>query len=204
MILLLDVISLIPEFSVFDENKIIFSSNIIKSKEEKLSTNIIPEYLKINKSLELQNKLKGLIITTGPGSYTSLRVGVAFLLGLQQAKHLDIAEISSENLINFLINTNNKNKAGVYINSANSQNFISFKNRKNKIEHFKIDSDKVKLPKEIIKIYYNEKPLKTAFRNIHHVKFSLKDQIEKNLSKIRFTRNTIIKPIYISNNKILN
>ena len=92
----------------------------------------------------------------------------------------------------------------MYINSANSQNFISFKNRKNKIEHFKIDSDKVKLPKEIIKIYYNEKPLKTAFRNIHHVKFSLKDQIEKNLSKIRFTRNTIIKPIYISNNKILN
>ena len=48
MNLLLDVISPIPEFSVINDNKIILSSKIVKSEENKLSDSIIPAYQKIN------------------------------------------------------------------------------------------------------------------------------------------------------------
>ena len=83
MILFLDVISTIPEFSLIDENKIIYSRSIINLNGDKLSDKIIPCFLKINENFDLDSKLNGLIITTGPGSYTSLRVGAAFIAGLQ-------------------------------------------------------------------------------------------------------------------------
>ena len=94
MNLLLDVISPIPEFSVIYENKIIVSSQILQSEEEKLSDTIIPCYLKINKKLNISKKLQSVIVTTGPGSYTSLRVGISFILGLYLSKNIKIAVFS--------------------------------------------------------------------------------------------------------------
>ena len=111
MILFLDVISSIPEFSVIDDNKIVFSCNIVQSHEEKLSDNIFSSYIKINKSLDLEKRLKSVIITTGPGSYTSLRVGAAFLTGLQYSKDLNIIGISSETILNLISNQNNESGA---------------------------------------------------------------------------------------------
>ena len=131
MILYLDVVSSIPEFSIIEDNKIIFSTKIIHSVDEKLSDNIIPKYLEMNKSFKFQNNLKGLIITTGPGSYTSLRVGAAFIAGLKYSKNIKIASVSSEIISKLLISDNNKINELVYINSANSQNFISLQNNKN-------------------------------------------------------------------------
>ena len=52
MILYLDVVSSIPEFSIIEDNKIIFSTKIIHSVDEKLSDNIIPKYLEMNKSFK--------------------------------------------------------------------------------------------------------------------------------------------------------
>ena len=73
MILLLDIVSPIPEFSVIDDNKIIFSENILKTKEDKLSDKIIPSYQKLDKSMDLTNKLKSLkgIFITRPLSITA-------------------------------------------------------------------------------------------------------------------------------------
>ena len=88
MNLLLDTISPIPEFSVINDNKIILSSKIVKSEENKLSDYIIPAYLKIDKVLNLTKHLKSLIVTKGPGSYTSLRIGISFLLGLHFSKEV--------------------------------------------------------------------------------------------------------------------
>ena len=53
-------------------------------------------------------------------------------------------------------------------------------------------------------IYYNHDPLMNISKNIRQKKFSLKENILFNLSKIKFKNSVIIKPIYISNNKILN
>ena len=45
MILYLDVVSSIPEFSIIEDNKIIFSCKISHSIKEKLSDSIIPKYI---------------------------------------------------------------------------------------------------------------------------------------------------------------
>ena len=60
MNLLLDIVSPIPEFSVIDDNKIIYSSKIIQSKEEKLSDSIIPAYKEIENTLDFKTKLSNL------------------------------------------------------------------------------------------------------------------------------------------------
>ena len=82
MILFLDVISSIPEFCVIDDNKIILKQKITKSETDKLSDNIIQSYIEIDKRLNLTKNLKKISTTIGPGSYTSLRVGSAFMLSL--------------------------------------------------------------------------------------------------------------------------
>jgi len=204
MILYLDVVSSIPEFSIIEDNKIIFSTKIIHSVDEKLSDNIIPKYLEMNKSFKFQNNLKGLIITTGPGSYTSLRVGAAFIAGLRYSKNIKTASVSSEIISKLLISDNNKINELVYINSANSQNFISLQNNKNIFTHYKIDNEYANLPKEVKKIYFNEKPLKNQLNNIKYEKFNLNSLVVQNLNKINFNNKNLIKPIYISNNKLLN
>ena len=106
MNLLLDVISPIPEFSVINDNKIILSSKIVKSAENKLSDSIIPAYQKIDKALNLTRYLTSLIVTTGPGSYTSLRIGISFILGLHFSKEIKISGVSGEDLLDFEINNN--------------------------------------------------------------------------------------------------
>ena len=204
MLLYLDVVSSIPEFSIIEDNKIIFSTKIIHSVDEKLSNNIIPKYLEMDKSFKFQNNLKGLIITTGPGSYTSLRVGAAFIAGLKYSKNIKTASVSSEIISKLLISDNNKINELVYINSANSQNFISLQNNKNIFTHYKIDNEYANLPKEVKKIYFNEKPLKNQLNNIKYEKFNLNSLVVKNLNKINFSYKNLIKPIYISNNKLLN
>tara|TARA_Y100001970_G_C13957388_1_gene711446 strand:+ start:210 stop:824 length:615 start_codon:yes stop_codon:yes gene_type:complete len=204
MILFLDVISSIPEFSIIEDNKIVFNHKIINSLEEKLSDNIIPKYMEINKLFKLQTKLNGLIITTGPGSYTSLRVGAAFIAGLKYSKNIKIASVSSETILNLLISKNNKQKEGLYISSANSQNFISLKDKNNILMHYKINNESFKIPLGVKKIYFNERPLKNQLHNIIYKKFKLNDLIINNLNKIKFTNEDLIKPIYVSENKILN
>ena len=104
MNLFLDVISPIPEFTVINDNKIILSRRIVKSEENKLSDSIIPVYKKIDKALNLTRNLPSLIVTKGPGSYTSLRIGISFILGLHFSKEIKIAGVSSEDLLNFEIN----------------------------------------------------------------------------------------------------
>ena len=102
MFLFLDVVSPIPEFHLIKDKNIIVSLKIVENNDEKLSDNIIPKYLKINEKYNLNAKLTKLIITTGPGSYTALRVGASFISGLSQSMGLPVATISTENFYNFL------------------------------------------------------------------------------------------------------
>ncbi len=57
MHLLLDLISPIPEFTVFDDNKIVYSKEIIQSDGDKLSDSIFPVFINIDKILNLLEKL---------------------------------------------------------------------------------------------------------------------------------------------------
>tara|TARA_Y100001970_G_scaffold83271_1_gene105381 strand:+ start:4426 stop:5028 length:603 start_codon:yes stop_codon:yes gene_type:complete len=200
MILLIDVVSPIPVFHIIDDNKIVHSENIIK-KDEKLSFRLIPVYLKIKKKFNLDNKLKKLIITIGPGSYTAMRVGSSFAAGLSKSMSLTISMLSSENIYEFY--NDNYNQHAIFFESSNNQCFLSYK-KKNKFFHKKIENNNDLSNENFRHIIYNIKP-----RMLIHSKTSLQELkfnqiIEDNLKKFIFKKNVIIKPIYISNNPILN
>jgi hypothetical protein len=207
MNLFLDLISPTPEFTVFDENKIIITKQIIKSEGNKLSEDIIPVFLDIEKSLNLGKYLKSLIVTTGPASYTALRVGIAFMLGQHFTRNVKIASLSAEDFLKFDIASNNDSKHGMYIISANNQRFICYKLENSKYEYIKLDKQNINSIKDLKNIdvlYYNYQPLKNFELKFKQKKYIINENVFKIYSNLNFLNSEIIKPIYISNNQKLN
>ena len=207
MHLFLDLISPIPEFTVIDDNKIILSRSIIQFEGDKLSDSIIPTFLDIEKSLNLGKYMSSLIVTTGPASYTSLRVGIAFILGQHFAKNIKIAALTAENLLKLNIYTNKALKHGIYIISANNQMFICYQLENLKYNYIKLENQNIeslKGLKNIDILYYNYEPLKIFKLELKQKKYIIKENVVKNFSSLNFVNSNIIKPLYISNNKNLN
>ena len=201
MFLFLDVASPIPEFHLIKDKNIIVSLKIVENNDEKLSDNIIPKYLKINEKYNLNAQLSKFIITTGPGSYTALRVGASFIAGLSQSMGLPVATISTENMYDFL---NNRNmNSGIYFQSSNNQNFLTFK-LDEKFVHQKIENNNFIYPEHIKKVFYNLKFTNQNNQSLLSEPFFIQDILLSNINNLEFAENIIIKPIYISNNIILN
>ena len=209
MILFLDTISPLPEFSLIADNKIIFSKKIINNHHEKMSDYLIKSYTDLEKKFSLDQKLENLIINIGPGSYTSLRIGIAFFSGLSMSYQIDLKGIPCVDFYKYLISKDDLLFTGIYIHSANNQKFICIYDEKkeyynihkiesfNEIENFKI--------KKIISNTELNKNNSNFFKNIKYQSISFKEIIIKNLDAImRLESPKIIEPIYISNNKILN
>lgn len=209
MILFLDTISPLPEFSLIADNKIIFSKKIINNHHEKMSDYLIKSYTDLEKKFSLDQKLENLIINIGPGSYTSLRIGIAFFSGLSLSYQIDLKGIPCVDFYKYLISKEDLLLTGIYINSANNQKFICIYDEKkeyynihkiesfNEIENFKI--------KKVISNTELNKNNSNFFKNIEYQSISFKEIIIKNLDAIMKLENSkIIEPIYISNNKILN
>ena len=209
MILFLDTISPLPEFSLIADNKIIFSKKIINNHHEKMSDYLIKSYTDLEKKFSLDQKLENLIINIGPGSYTSLRIGIAFFSGLSLSYQIDLKGIPCVDFYKYLISKDDLLLTGIYINSANNQKFICIYDEKkedynihkiesfNEIENFKI--------KNIISNTELNKNNSNFFKNIKYQSISFKEIIIKNLDAIMSLESPkIIEPIYISNNKILN
>ena len=209
MILFLDTVSPLPEFSLIGDNKIIFSKKIINNHHEKMSDYLIKSYTDLEKKFSLDQKLENLIINIGPGSYTSLRIGIAFFSGLSMSYQIDLKGIPCVDFYKYLISKDDLLLTGIYIHSANNQKFICIYDQKkeyynihkiesfNEIENFKI--------KKIISNTELNKNNSNFFKNIKYQSISFKEIIIKNLDAImRLESPKIIEPIYISNNKILN
>ncbi len=201
MFLFLDVASPIPEFHLIKDKNIIVSSKIVENNNEKLSDNIIPKYLKINEKYNLNAKLTKFIITIGPGSYTALRVGASFIAGLSQSMGLPIATISTENIYKFLYNRNMN--GGIYFQSSNNQNFLTFK-LEEKFIHQKVENSNFIYPEHITNVFYNLKLPNLNHHSLLTEPFLIQDILLSNINNLEFAENIIIKPIYISNNIILN
>ncbi len=209
MILFLDTVSPLPEFSLIGDNKIIFSKKIINNHHEKMSDYLIKSYTDLEKKFSLDQKLENLIINIGPGSYTSLRIGIAFFSGLSMSYQIDLKGIPCVDFYKYVISKDDLLLTGIYIHSANNQKFICIYDEKkeyynihkiesfNEIENFKI--------KKIISNTELNKNNSNFFKNIQYQSTSFKEIIIKNLDTIMKIENSkIIEPIYISNNKILN
>ena len=201
MFLLLDVASPIPEFHLINDKKIIDSIKIIDNNDQKLSDLLIPTYLEIDTSYKLSKNLEKLIITIGPGSYTALRVGASFIAGLSQSMILPVAVVSTLTIHNHL--SEPSNHIGIYFESSNKQKFFSYKKNYQFI-HNKIDNISYVMPKSVSKVLYNLTLPDFINNKTQSEIFSIKDNVIENLDKLEFDKNLIIRPIYISNNTILN
>ena len=203
MLLFLDVISSIPEFCVIDDNKIILQQKITQSETDKLSDNIIQSYIEIDKQLNLTKNLKKISTTIGPGSYTSLRVGSAFISGLMISRNIPFYPLTIEDILNFNSIKHSKNNLGVFITSSNNQKFFCYKNKDNKMRYYKIENNKYSIPKNIDLILFNKNKI-IANDDLEQMKFSFFEEFYNNYNNFTFKKNIIIEPIYISNNQLLN
>jgi len=201
MFLLLDVASPIPEFHLINDKKIIDSIKITNNNDQKLSDLLIPTYLEIDTAYKLSDNLKKLIITIGPGSYTALRVGASFIAGLSQSMNLPVSVVSTLTIHNHL--SEPRNHIGIYFESSNKQKFFSYQ-KNHQFIHEKIDDMSYTLPDSVSKLLYNYTLPNFINTKIESKIFSIKNNVIENLDKLEFDKDLIIKPIYISNNTILN
>ncbi len=203
MLLFLDIISPIPEFCVIDDNKVILKEKIIQNETDRLSDNIIQSYIEIDKRLNLTRNLKKISTTIGPGSYTSLRVGSAFISGFMISRKIPYYPLTIEDILNFNSKKSSKNNLGVFIKSSNNQEFLCYKNEDNEMEYSKIENDKCSIPKHIELILFNKTKINKN-NKLEQIQFSFFEEFYKNYNNLTFKKNIIIKPIYISNNQLLN
>ena len=203
MLLFLDVISPLPEFCVIDDNKVILQEKIIQNETDRLSDNIIQSYIAIDKRLNLTQNLKKISTTIGPGSYTSLRVGSAFVSGLMISRKIPYYPLSIDDILNFISKKYYKKNLGVFITSSNDQQFLCYKNKDNVMEYDKIENNKSSIPKHIELILFNKTEI-TENNQLEQIQFSFFEEFYKNYNNLNFKKNIIINPIYISNNQLLN
>ena len=203
MLLFLDVISPIPEFCVIDDNKVILKEKIIQNETDRLSDNIIQSYIAIDKRLNLTQNLKKISTTIGPGSYTSLRVGSAFVSGLMISRKISYYPLSIDDILNFNSKKYYKKNLGVFITSSNDQQFLCYKNKDNVMEYNKIENNKCSIPKHIELILFNKTKINKDSK-LGQIQFSFFEEFYKNYNNLTFKKNITIKPIYISNNQLLN
>ena len=201
MFLFLDVVSPIPEFHLINDKKIVDSIKIANNIDQKLSDQLIPTYLEINNTYKLSQNIKKLIITIGPGSYTALRVGASFIAGLSLSMNLLVSVVSIETIYEHLYAP--INQMGIYFESSNKQKFFSYK-KNSYFFHKKIENENYVIPESISLVFYNFTSPKFIDNKIKSEVFSIKKIVLKNLHLLEFSKNKIIKPIYISNNSILN
>ncbi len=203
MLLFLDVISPLPEFCVIDDNKVILQEKIIQNETDRLSDNIIQSYIAIDKRLNLTQNLKKISTTIGPGSYTSLRVGSAFVSGLMISRKISYYPLSIDDILNFYSKKYYKKNLGVFITSSNDQQFLCYKNKDNVMEYNKIENNKCSIPKHIELILFNKTEINEN-NKLQQIQFSFFEELYKNYNNLNFKKNVIINPIYISNNQLLN
>ena len=133
MLLFFDTISPTPKIALIKDNSIV---NLIKMpiNNNFTSTLIIKKLINIFSSKDIKNKIEKIVVCTGPGSYTTLRVGIASAIGLKIALGIELIGISAIDLYLYFTNLQyiKKNKYFI-IQSSNNQNFIVAFNKYNKL-----------------------------------------------------------------------
>ncbi|PPR46130.1 MAG: hypothetical protein CFH17_00006 [Alphaproteobacteria bacterium MarineAlpha5_Bin7] len=208
MNLFLDTISPIPKFSIINKNSI-QSIQILNKNSNKISDNIVQVFLKMQRKFILNDKIDNLIVCTGPGSYTGLRIGIAFMYGISISLKIPLIGVSGLELLQFATPKQHHKKTLFLINSTNNQKFYS--------SYSKIHNQYI-----INKIIYNHEnncifnnkfeynisnsvldSLLIKMLNINEYKTISFDQIIKSSLKqiLKKRQNKIIKPIYIEEKK---
>ena len=213
MILFLDVISPKPKFFLIDNNKVIESLHILEKDYTRISDLIVKKFSILYRKYNFLTKLKYLIINSGPGSYTSLRVGISFMIGLSYRNNIPIYGISCSEFMKQFISKEKFYSTLLIIISSNDQNFIFYPKNYDKnyykiskisedkfIENIKIENFSTCVANYTLPTLLKKK-INSFNKKIEYINFEdlLKNDFLKNL-KIK----NIIQPIYISDNKIFD
>ena len=217
MILFLDVISPVPKFVLIDSNKVIESLHILNKNNCKVSNWLHNKFLILQKKYNLLDLLECLIVCTGPGSYTSLRVGISFMFGLSYSKKIPLRGITCIELFSHFINVDDIDKTFIIICSGNEQYFacLPIKNGNYNYKMLKIDEkdsfeniDLTLYSKCISNFNLPDFIYKEIYSGIDKIDFiNLQDKFYEKLfsiSKDLIINTNILQPIYISNNKLFD
>tara|TARA_B100000674_G_scaffold224395_1_gene184238 strand:+ start:202 stop:417 length:216 start_codon:yes stop_codon:yes gene_type:complete len=71
------------------------------------------------------------------------------------------------------------------------------------MEYYKIENNKYLIPKHIDLIIFNKTRINKN-NEFEQIQFSFFEEFHNNYNNLIFKKNIIIKPIYISNNQLLN
>ena len=211
MILFLDTISLLPKFFLIKKKNVIKSIHILGKKNMKISDEIVSRYNFFKKKYKFNNKLTKMIVLTGPGSYTGLRLGISFMYGLSIAKKIPLFGLSFVSLLNTQVVRNNFSNTFFIIFSDNNQNFVCVPlDKTNEYDIYKftdnLSSIKIDFNKFSKCISNNKIPkiLKRSFKNISDFSIiDVEDLLNNNLNSF-LEKKDVIKPIYVSDNKLFN
>tara|TARA_Y100000590_G_scaffold66773_1_gene72380 strand:+ start:1493 stop:2131 length:639 start_codon:yes stop_codon:yes gene_type:complete len=211
MILFLDTVSPEPKFFIINKNKLIQSIQILDKKSNKISDKIVSKFLKLQKKFELGNQIKKLFVCSGPGSYTALRVGIAFMYGLSISKNLPLLNLSCFDLLKLGITKSLQKKTLYLVCSSNDQYFASiFSEEKKRYILKKIEGELKYSDIESIRFKYSisnfalSNNLSRIVDNKNHKIMNIVDIIKTNYEFIEtLPLDKVISPIYISKNNLL-
>ena len=185
---------------------------MLNQNSNKVSDCIIPAFLKLQKKIKLKNNINKLMICTGPGSYTALRIGIVFMYGLSLSLNKPLIGVSGIDLLKLIPNLKKDIIITYLIISSNDQNFFCGTNQLKKNHVIK------KIDPNALLEFKNKSNFETVFSN-HVIDSKIKKYFKikknqkmffKNIVSINYDKflslkqKKIIEPIYISNNKILN
>ena len=211
MLLFLDVVSPISKFILIEKNKPLKSINLTSRNTTKISDLIVEKFENFQNKYKFIKKLENLYVSVGPGSFTSMRVGISFMYGLSISLNKPIYGISFIDIFKNYVQKRMIPRSLFFVFSTNEQNFICFQSQKNK-KDFEI----IKIIDEFFKNNNNfdqytlcvsnvelSKELRVKFKNIEKFDIINIEKILEDQFLLNFKEKNIITPIYISDNKIL-
>ena len=200
MLFFIDTISPIPKF-VFSDDNIITFEKIPTNNDTQVSDSIVKKILEI-----YQNDLKKINtigVCTGPGSFTSLRMGIALGIGFKSSLNIPLFGINAfEILLHYSTLNYSYNNINVFIQSSNNQNFYA---------QFNKNKDIILQPKKIddlsnIKTEFNNSIIISNYKmnqnDIHnHFSFNTSKDIGKIINSKNYNEFNIntknIHPLYL-------
>ena len=139
------------------------------------------------KKFELGNHIKKLFVCSGPGSYTALRVGIAFMYGLSISKNLPLLNMSCFDLLKLGTNKSFHKKTLYLVYSSNNQCFASIfseekkcyilKKVEEKLQYSDIESIRFKYSVSNFSLSNN---ISRIINNENHKIMHIEDIIKKN------------------------
>ena len=125
MFLFIDTISINSKLILLKNNNIINFRKIPTKSDKMISDVILKELLALLNKDNIINNIKFIGVCTGPGSYTSLRIGIASAIGLSFSSNKKLYGFSAIDLLLSYAKINYKlNSVCLLIQSQNDQNFL--------------------------------------------------------------------------------